>query len=83
MASYAALAHLQAPVLDSSTMFPARQTSADLAEDTISAGMGEETIRAGLSVRRILIGHSMGAVSAVAEAIKRPQVNDDSVRLFV
>ncbi|KAK9792730.1 hypothetical protein WJX73_009891 [Symbiochloris irregularis] len=64
----------QAPTLESSLMFPARQMSVDMEVDLSEArAAAAESNAAAHPVRRILMGHSMGAVSAVAEAIKRPE----------
>ena len=64
---------MQAPTLESSMMFPARQMSVDMEADPSEAAAAKSNAAA-KPVRRILMGHSMGAVSAVAEAIKRPEV---------
>lgn len=56
-------------------MFPARQMSVDLEVDPAEAEAAAAGGNAAAQlVRRVFMGHSMGAVSAVAEAIKRPEV---------
>ena len=60
-------------------LFPSRlggEEAAGPEEEGLAAQAGQ----AARAVRRVLIGHSMGAVCAVAEAIKHPEVSLEAGR---
>lgn len=65
---------LQGQALESSLLFPARELEEQPVDTAAPRAKAVEEVHTSKPVSRILMGHSLGAVCAAAEAIKHPEV---------